>query len=121
MNGDQHQRLRALVTGAARGQGAAEVRRLASEGADVIATDILDEEGEALSAEVGSCYRHLDATVPEEWSVLADWLRWRGQSVAGLVNNAGVPERSSFEEVSLEDWDRTIATNLTGPLLATCT
>jgi 3alpha(or 20beta)-hydroxysteroid dehydrogenase len=108
-----------VVTGAARGQGAAEVRLLAAEGAAVVATDILDDEGESLVREVGGSarYRHLDVTSPEDWAQLAGWLRSENLTVDGLINNAGIPERSRFADVSLDDWHRTIAINLTGPLL----
>jgi len=49
-----------LITGAARGQGAAEARLFAAEGAQVWLTDVLDAEGQSLAAEVGGEYRHLD-------------------------------------------------------------
>src|SRR5690606_1001291 len=54
----------ALVTGGARGMGASTVRRLVAEGAQVVITDVLDAEGEALAAELGenAVYAHLDVT-----------------------------------------------------------
>ena len=59
----------AIVTGAARGQGEAEARRFVAEGAQVLLTDVLDDEGEAVAADLGdaAAYRHLDVTSEEEW------------------------------------------------------
>ena len=64
----------AIVTGAARGQGEAEARRFVAEGAKVLLTDVLDDEGEAVAADLGdaAAYRHLDVTVEDEWA-----RRWR--------------------------------------------
>jgi 3alpha(or 20beta)-hydroxysteroid dehydrogenase len=104
-----------VITGAARGQGAAEVAAAVREGAEVIATDVLDEDGEKLAAGFAGRvrYRHLDVTSPEDWAALADGL----QRVDGLVNNAGIPQRSRLDAVSVPDWNRAIAVNLTGPML----
>jgi len=54
----------ALVTGAARGQGAAEARLFVAEGARVLLGDVLDDEGAAVAKELGDAavYRHLDVT-----------------------------------------------------------
>ena len=114
-----------IVTGAARGQGAAEVALLVASGAFVVATDVLDDEGHASVAEFAvpaagrgsAVYRHLDVRAESDWAALADWLRAAGRTVHGLVNNAGVPQRSRLGEVELADWNRTLAINLTGPML----
>ena len=60
----------ALVTGAARGVGAAVGKRLRSEGAKVVLADILDEEGGTLAAQLGEgvLYVHLDVTDPGQWA-----------------------------------------------------
>jgi 3alpha(or 20beta)-hydroxysteroid dehydrogenase len=68
-----------VVTGAARGQGAAEAEAAAREGATVFATDVLGEDGEALAASLTAqgldvSYRHLDVSSPDDWAALADWL-----------------------------------------------
>jgi 3alpha(or 20beta)-hydroxysteroid dehydrogenase len=104
-----------VVTGAARGQGAAEVAAIAEAGGDVIATDMLDDEGEALAQSRGATYVHLDVSSPEDWHALRDFLG--GRPVHGLVNNAGIPMRPRLDEVSVADWNRAIAVNLTGPML----
>ncbi|MFI1566441.1 SDR family NAD(P)-dependent oxidoreductase [Streptomyces sp. NPDC020490] len=107
-----------VVTGAAQGQGAAEVTAAAREGATVIATDVLDEAGEKLAASsradgLDVAFRHLDVTSPEDWAALAAGL----EAVHGLVNNAGIPMRARLGEVGLADWNRAFAVNTTGALL----
>jgi 3alpha(or 20beta)-hydroxysteroid dehydrogenase len=95
-----------VVTGAARGQGAAEVAALAAAGATVIATDVLPFDG-----------RHLDVTSPDEWAELAAWLTSEHGRVDALVNNAGVAARERLPHVSLATWQKTFDINVTGPLL----
>lgn len=111
-----------VVTGAARGQGAAEVELLADAGADVVAVDILDEAGQVLAGRLGGApgrvtYRHLDVTSADGWGALAAWLEGEGRPVSGLVNNAGVSERSRFHDVTLDDWQRVLDVNLKSALL----
>jgi 3alpha(or 20beta)-hydroxysteroid dehydrogenase len=103
-----------VVTGAARGQGAAEVEALAVAGATVVATDVLAFEGDAGPSVVR---RQLDVTDPEGWTELASWLSAEYDGVHGLVNNAGVAARERLPHVTLETWDRTFAINVTGPML----
>lgn len=98
-----------VVTGAARGQGEAEVLALRAAGATVVATDVLpfgDSSG-----------RHLDVTDPDGWAELATWIEDEYGEVHGLVNNAGVAARERLPDVTLETWDRTFAINVTGPML----
>jgi 3alpha(or 20beta)-hydroxysteroid dehydrogenase len=104
-----------VVTGAARGQGAAEAAALVRAGAEVIAADVLDEEGAALADSLGIAYRHLDVTDLAGWHALRAWIGDR--PLHGLVNNAGIPMRPRLDEVSVRDWDRALAVNLTGPML----
>ena len=94
------------VTGAAQGQGAAEVTALAAAGATVVATDVLPFDG-----------RHLDVTDQAHWAELADWLRTEHGHVDALVNNAGIAARDRLPNVSLEDWHRAFDVNVTGPML----
>lgn len=96
-----------VVTGAARGQGAAEAEALTHEGARVIATDVTDAPG---------C-RRLDVTSAKEWAELAAEVRESYGHVHGLVNNAGITWRARLGEVSPDDFDRVHAVNVTGPLL----
>ncbi|WP_033318231.1 SDR family NAD(P)-dependent oxidoreductase [Streptomyces yerevanensis] len=96
-----------VVTGAAGGQGAAEVEALAREGARVIATDITEAPG---------C-RRLDVSNEEDWARLAAELRTEFGQVHGLVNNAGIILRARVGEVAAEDFARVQAVNAAGPLL----
>ncbi len=111
-----------VVTGGARGQGAAEVEALARAGATVVATDVLDEDGAALAADLQDqglavTYRHLDVRDAAGWAALAAALEAVHGQVHGLVNNAGVASRGRIPYVEVETWDRTFAINVTGPLL----
>jgi 3alpha(or 20beta)-hydroxysteroid dehydrogenase len=103
-----------VVTGAARGQGAAEVDALAAAGATVVATDVLDF-GEPAPA--GVTQRSLDVTDEAGWAGLATWIGREHGRVDALVNNAGVAARERLPYVSLETWRRTFDINVTGPLL----
>jgi 3alpha(or 20beta)-hydroxysteroid dehydrogenase len=96
-----------VVTGAARGQGAAEAEALAREGARVIATDITESGG----------VRRLDVSSEEEWAELAAELRESHGHVDGLVNNAGITWRARVGDVRPQDMARVHAVNVTGPLL----
>ncbi|MFF4060768.1 SDR family NAD(P)-dependent oxidoreductase [Streptomyces sp. NPDC001668] len=96
-----------VVTGAARGQGAAEAKALTREGAHVIATDVARAPG---------C-RRLDVTDEEHWAQLAAELRESYGQVHGLVNNAGITWRARLDEVTPDDFARVHAVNVTGPLL----
>jgi 3alpha(or 20beta)-hydroxysteroid dehydrogenase len=101
-----------VVTGAAGGQGAAEARALAAEGATVVATDL-----SAPDLEPPIVSRILDVTSQEGWSELAVWLRERYGRVDGLVNNAGISLRLSIDEITLSELDRVMAVNVNGALL----
>ena len=105
-----------LVTGAGRGQGAAEALLLASAGARVIATDATDDPSADLA---GVKYRRLDVTDEGGWAELAQWLAddLGDEPLRGLVNNAGITHRARLDAVAREDWDRVLAVNLTGPML----
>jgi 3alpha(or 20beta)-hydroxysteroid dehydrogenase len=91
-----------VVTGAARGQGAAEARALAAEGATVVATDVA--AGVELDGAI--VYRQLDVADPAGWAALAAELRERYGHVHGLVNNAGLTHRARLLDVELADWER---------------
>jgi 3alpha(or 20beta)-hydroxysteroid dehydrogenase len=111
-----------VVTGAARGQGAAEVAALARGGASVLATDVLVAEAETLVEGLQAdgldvTYRRLDVTDPADWSALADRLRHEHGRVDALVNNAAVAARERVPDVELAAWNRAMAVNVTGPLL----
>jgi len=112
-----------LVTGAARGQGAAEAEILVREGASVIGADILDDEGGALAERLTAQgpgameYWHLDVASEAQWAGLAAKLASAGRVLHGLVNNAGVPYRARLLDMDLAGWERVIGINLTGTML----
>ncbi|MBD5787615.1 SDR family oxidoreductase [Cellulosimicrobium terreum] len=104
-----------LVTGAGRGQGAAEARELARAGAHVLAVDLDDAPGEDLG---DAEYRRLDVTDPDGWAALTTDVEERLGRVDGLVNNAGVTRRARLREVSVAEVEHVHAVNVVGPLLA---
>jgi 3alpha(or 20beta)-hydroxysteroid dehydrogenase len=106
-----------LISGAARGQGAEEARRFVAEGATVVMGDVLDEEGEAVAAEIGDAarYVHLDVTDESSWE--AAIVACDG-ALHVLVNNAGIlGPFNLIVKTSLEDFRRTIDVNLIGTFL----
>jgi 3alpha(or 20beta)-hydroxysteroid dehydrogenase len=107
----------AVVTGGARGQGAAEARLFAAEGAVVVVADVLDEPGERTAGEVGGDYVHLDVSSEGQWeSVVADVVARHGR-LDILMNNAGIFKPAQLLNTTLELWERTIAINQTGVFL----
>lgn len=115
----------ALVTGAARGIGAAIAAAFVREGAIVWLSDIRVDEGAALAEKLGprARYVRLDVRFEEEWSVAIAALLAREGRLDVLVNNAGITglesggEAHDPENASLEDWRRVHATNLDGVFL----
>lgn len=106
-----------VVTGAAGGQGAAEVAWLVEEGAHVVATDIV-EDAPAYPTGPGSVtYRRLDVTSPEGWRAVVTEASEAHGAVHGLVNNAGITHRARLGDVTLDDWNRVLGVNVTGALL----
>ncbi len=106
----------ALVTGGARGIGAAYIRALHAAGARVVISDILDSAGEALAAELGpdAMYVHLDVADEAQWesAVAASLDAFGGLDV--LVNNAGIANAAPIEHLTTEKWNAVLAVNLTG-------
>ncbi|GAA1939525.1 glucose 1-dehydrogenase [Agromyces allii] len=109
----------ALVTGGARGLGAAYVRALHAAGARVVIADLLRDEGEALAAELGSDarYVHLDVTDEDSWALATASALDAFGSIDVLVNNAGIANAAPIEHLTLAKWDAVIAVNLTGVFL----
>jgi 3alpha(or 20beta)-hydroxysteroid dehydrogenase len=103
-----------VVTGAAQGQGAAEARLLAAEGATVVATDVQDGPAADLG---GAAYRRLDVTDAAGWTALADDLRREHGRVHGLVANAGITWRARLGDLDPADLARVADVNVTGTLL----
>ena len=114
----------ALISGAARGIGGETARRMAQAGAAVIVADVLDDAGrrtaETIRGEGGRAeYAHLDVTREQDWTAAIGLATERFGSLDILVNNAGVFIGKSIEEISLEEWGRLVAVNMTGVFLGT--
>ena len=109
----------AIVTGAARGTGAAIARRLAEEGARVVLGDLLDEPGEAVAREIGEAasYRHHDVTRAAEWEAIVAHALERFGGLDVLVNNAGVLHLGTIEHTSEAVLRRLLDVNTIGPYL----
>ena len=110
----------ALISGGARGQGEAEVRLFAAEGAKVVFGDVLHDEGEAVAADVGpnAHYIPLDVTDPGAWQKAVDETINRFGPPNVLVNNAGILLFGvSMVDTSLDDYMRVINVNQVGVFL----
>lgn len=108
-----------LVTGAARGSGAAHARAFVNAGARVVLADVLDEQGRAEADALGerAHYVHLDVSKEPQWAAAVASTEQRFGTVTVLVNNAGVVHDSPLTEYELADWHRVIDINLTGVFL----
>ncbi|GMU79630.1 MAG: 3-alpha-hydroxysteroid dehydrogenase [Acidimicrobiia bacterium] len=108
----------ALITGAARGQGAAEARLFAREGAQVLLADVLDDDGEAVAAEIGDAarYVHLDVSNEEQWRDAVAAAEAMGP-LSVLVNNAGILRFSAIADTTLDDYLQVIMVNQVGTFL----
>jgi 3alpha(or 20beta)-hydroxysteroid dehydrogenase len=108
----------AIVSGGARGLGAAYVRALHAEGAAVVVGDVLVDEARALADELGerALAVPLDVTSEESWAAAVEAAAARGV-VDVLVNNAGIANAGRLERYGKDQWDAVIAVNLTGTFL----
>ncbi|MHB8693892.1 MAG: SDR family oxidoreductase [Solirubrobacteraceae bacterium] len=106
----------ALISGGARGMGASHARALVAQGSSVVIADILDAEGEALSAELGDAaiYVQLDVTDRDQWADAVSAALERFGKLNVLVNNAGIATVGAIGEYAPTQWDAIIAVNLTG-------
>ena len=114
----------ALISGGARGQGAAEARLFAREGAKVVFGDVLDDEGKKVEAEIAesggdALYVHLDVTRESDWRAAVETAVSRYGKLDLLVNNAGIVLRKGIEDTTEEEWDRVMAVNSKGVFLGT--
>ena len=114
----------ALISGGARGQGAAEARMFASEGACVVFGDILDDDGRMVEAEIRelggqATYIHLDVTSEADWAAAVNRAVSEYGKLDVLVNNAGIVLGRTIEEMTVEEWDRLFDVNAKGVFLGT--
>lgn len=109
----------AIITGGARGMGAATSRLFAAHGARIAITDVLDAEGTALAAELGESarfYRH-DVTSEADWAAVVQAVEGDLGPVDILVNNAGVLLFRTLLETSQAEFEQVIKVNLVGEFL----
>lgn len=113
----------ALITGASQGIGATTAELFIKEGAQVIITDIRDEQGAEYAQKIGASYYHLDVSVESEWQVVIGIIQKKYGRLDILFNNAGVLGLNSQygpqdpEHVSLETWHYVHKVNLDGVFL----
>jgi len=107
----------ALVTGGARGMGAAHCAALTSQGASVVVCDVLDAEGAAVAEQVGGTYLHLDVTSESDWRAAVTATESTFGPIDILINNAGVVGLGRVDKTELDEWNRIIGVNLTGTFL----
>ena len=107
-----------IVTGAARGQGEAEARLFAEEGATVVLADVLDDEGRAVAADIGggAAYVHLDVSSEANWAEVVATASSLGP-LRVLVNNAGILRAAALEDMSLADYMAVVQVNQVGCFL----
>lgn len=104
----------ALITGGARGQGAAEAKMFIEEGASVVITDVLTEDGERTAGELGCDFVEHDVTSEQGWTDVVGDIVDRLGRLDVLVNNAGILHAARLVNTRTEDWDRVISINQTG-------
>ncbi|WP_431962998.1 glucose 1-dehydrogenase [Nocardia sp. bgisy134] len=109
----------ALISGGARGMGAAHAKKFVAEDARVVLGDVLDDEGKALAEELGdyAVYVHLDVREKADWQASAAEAVQRFGALNVLVNNAGIVNGNLLVDFALEEWQRIIDINLTGTFL----
>jgi 3alpha(or 20beta)-hydroxysteroid dehydrogenase len=105
----------ALVSGAARGMGEANVRGLVAEGARVVIGDVLDAEGHALADDLGDAatFVHLDVTKGSDWEAAVSVAESMG-ALSVLVNNAGILRAGLITEMTEESFREVIDVNQIG-------
>ncbi|MBQ61933.1 MAG: short-chain dehydrogenase [Gammaproteobacteria bacterium] len=111
--------LNCVVTGGSSGIGAATVRRFVEEGAEVLIPDIDMEAADRVASELGDavsaikCDVRIEADVKAAAAIAYD--RW--EKVDVLVNNAGSELNRAYDEMTEDEWDRVLNTDLKGPWL----
>jgi 3alpha(or 20beta)-hydroxysteroid dehydrogenase len=106
-----------LITGGAKGQGAAEAALFRSEGAAVWIVDVDDARGEATAAEVGATYRHLDVRDESTWAALVEEIVEAHGRLDALINNAGIFTYARMVDTSVDDFTRQFDVNQLGVFL----
>jgi 3alpha(or 20beta)-hydroxysteroid dehydrogenase len=112
----------AIISGAARGQGATEARRFVAEGARVVVADVLEAEGRDVAAAIGpdACFARLDVTAASDWARAVDACRDAFGPPTVLVNNAGVLGATPIRGGDEAEFRRIVEINLVGAYLGMC-
>jgi 3alpha(or 20beta)-hydroxysteroid dehydrogenase len=107
-----------LISGGARGQGAAEARLFAAEGARVVIGDVLEPEGRRLTSELGrhTVFVRQDVTQQSDWETAVNAAAQLG-GLHGLVNNAGIYQPRALMETDTELFERHMRVNQLGCFL----
>jgi 3alpha(or 20beta)-hydroxysteroid dehydrogenase len=110
---------RAIVTGAAQGQGAAIARAFVEEGAQVVIADVADEPGKLLADELGehAYFAHHDVSDEASWTAVVDEANERFGPVNVLVNNAGLLRFGEVEKQDMDEYDLLVRVNQRGCFL----
>ncbi|MGW7583074.1 SDR family oxidoreductase [Kitasatospora sp. NPDC054768] len=105
-----------IVTGGARGLGAEAARLAVASGANVVITDVLEEDGRTTAAELGERARFVrhDVTSEEDWQRVVDFAVAEFGALHGLVNNAGISTGTLLADESVEHFRKVLDINLTG-------
>jgi 3alpha(or 20beta)-hydroxysteroid dehydrogenase len=111
----------AIVTGGARGQGEAEVRLFVGEGAKVVVSDVLVDEGEAVAASLGdnAVFLRHDVSREDHWEAAINVAIDSFGGLDVLVNNAGILHSATIAKHTLADYERVVAVNQVGVFLGT--
>lgn len=107
----------AIITGAARGQGEAEARLFAQEGATVVLTDVLSSEGQVVADDLGAAFHHHDVSTEDGWARVVDATLEAHGRIDVLVNNAGIFHRAKLVDHTVDDLRRILDINLIGVFL----
>ncbi|MER6218024.1 SDR family oxidoreductase [Streptomyces sp. NPDC001674] len=108
-----------VITGGARGLGAAAARAVVDGGGRVLITDVLEAEGAVAATELGAAARFLrhDVTSEADWRAALDHVLAEFGRFDGLVNNAGIATGQFLEHESVEHFRRVVEVNLTGTFI----
>ena len=114
----------ALISGGARGQGAAEARLFSREGARVVLGDVLEDLGRQVEAEINetggqALFLRLDVTQESDWERVVRETVGRFGKLDVLVNNAAILRTTPIEHTTVEEWDTVMAVNARGVFLGT--
>ncbi|MEZ5234812.1 MAG: glucose 1-dehydrogenase [Acidimicrobiales bacterium] len=106
-----------MITGAARGQGEREARLFATEGAKVVVTDVLAEQGQRVAADIGGTFVRHDVTSEADWASVVAAATSAYGTIDILINNAGIYRKGTLRNTTLEEYRLVIDVNQVGVFL----